>query len=348
MCESEEREYEIVNKKALADYEKNIRKKIIAEVGCKNAQKLCHYTSAAALCSMLQEKTRRENDKNCNLVDNEPEELSFEHNGKVCTPSHVGEFWFSKWNCLNDPTEFRLIHGYIEEWINKHKKDCEGFCNTISTYNAWENYVKSDITEDWGLFRHEYDVFVASFTQDDDLLNMWNAYAAESDGYSITFDSCPFNESNDNYEIQYASVIYCESEHRRIVNDLMELLREAYESNEVKAEGNEDRDLIICTLFGEIVSQIGGCLKHHSYKEEKEIRAIIRLTPQGRALIRYRASSGAIIPYVPVEFDIGKISSIRISPTLSEGWAIPGLRSIRNYTNLDFDIKESEIPIRKV
>lgn len=224
------------------------------------------------MCSILQGKAKRESDKHCNATENDSVRLPNAHNGTVCATSHVGEFWFTKWNCLNDPTEFMLIHGYIEEWIKKHKSDCESFCNIISTCNAWENYVKSNITEDWGLFRHECDVFVSSFTQNDDLLNMWNGYAyvSASDGYSITFDSCPFNESKDNYEIQYASVIYCEAHHRQIVNALMNLLRDVYESKEVNKEGNEDRDLIICTLFGEIISRIGGCIKHPAYKEERK------------------------------------------------------------------------------
>lgn len=70
MCEPSEKEYEIENKDALAEYSSEIKQKIDAAVSTANVKKLCHYTSAVALCSMLQGQPRQRENPHCRVMEN--------------------------------------------------------------------------------------------------------------------------------------------------------------------------------------------------------------------------------------------------------------------------------------
>ena len=165
MCDSQNEEYEVSNKALLERYCSLFISKINGIFQTERVPFLCHYTNGASLCSLLQGKNTAEN------IQADPlravgcpsmlaKQADAEKEGCL-----TGEFWFTKWNCLNDPTEFRLIHDSIEEELKIYdNEENADFYRLMTSCNSWDKYTKRDIAEDWGHFMHEHDVFIASFT----------------------------------------------------------------------------------------------------------------------------------------------------------------------------------------
>lgn len=307
MWDSEEQEPEISNVSAYEQSRLSLLGKVDSHFADKLRFPLYHYTRAASLCSILSNK----------------------------------ELWFTKWNSLNDPTEFKLIHDIIDRHLQMYDKESE-FYRMINTYNSVDRYSKrADVTK----WYNEYNVFILSFSTKGDSLNMWSCYtkSSQDDGYAIAFSESA-ELRNDDYYIQWIPVIYEEEEQEKLIANLIRDLYDVYNDPELSIDGEHDRDLIISYLFDDIIRCVGCAIKHPAYKEEAEVRAILHLI--NKECIKHRTSGGLIVPYVSVKIDTSKIESVRISPALRYRDAISGLKSLRYDLNMHFKIEQSDIPYR--
>lgn len=268
-----------------------------------------HYTSASSLCSILTQQ----------------------------------KLWFTKWNSLNDPTEFKLIHDIIQDELNQYKDD-KKFFRMIQDYNSFDIFLKNN-GENWNT---EHNIFIMSGTRKRDALNMWTCYtkSAQTDGYAIKFDCEPYTNPENNTTIYLTEVIYDREEQNRIIRHFLEELHKAYIDDNLAQHGVDDRDLIMAYLFDLVILNIGCRFKDSAYREEQEIRAIFHIPEGNEEKIQYRTSNGIIIPYVPIGLNTNAVREICISPSLKNKAAIPGIRSIKNALNYNFKIVQSEIPFR--
>jgi hypothetical protein len=302
--------YFIINTDALESHKKRISG-IINSLITKNSSPLYHYTSAAGIISILKSS----------------------------------ELWFTKWNCLNDASEYKIVHSLIENCLSEFADDND-FVDLIRNYNSFELSTKNN-GEIWNT---EHNIFIASFSSAQDRLNMWNYYtkSAESDGYSIQFDNIAFQANKEHYSITVSSVIYDEIQQKELVKSLLHELYDSYQNKDLSQKGVDDRDMIMAHLYDLVVSNIGYLLKHAAFKDEEEVRALLYLEKDSENIIQYRASNGTIIPYIAVNFDKNSISEIMLSPSLANKNAIMGLRDFKNNQKCDFRISQSNIPFRNM
>lgn len=308
--EPQPEEYTISNEDALKRYQENLDIILAPLLSKRGDYPLYHYTGGSALCSILKEQ----------------------------------QLWLTKWNCLNDPTEFQLIHDIVENELKEYRNKDEKFFLLIQDYNSIERAFKND-TSKWA---KDYNFFILSFTRKEDSLNMWSYYGkgAVADGYSILFKSKPYRTVTVKDEqlsctVSLTPVTYSASEQRDYIQKALALMHEVYINEE-----EYDRELIIDELFCRLVHSAGCRFKHEKYEEEQEVRAIVELHAGQEKYISHRVSNGVIVPYIALKMCPHSISEICISPTLQKNAAMPGLVSIRKKLGLPFELKQSVIPYR--
>lgn len=264
------------------------------------------------------------------------------------------QLWLSKWNCMNDPSEFLLVHDIIKEELKAYREKDRAFYDLISDYNQIEKAIKC--SEE--MYSSNDDIFILSFTRKCDSLNMWTCYskAGHPDGYSITFNNAPNLSVSDSDEtrtkidlktaLSFTPVTYDKQEQTSLVKSFIKLLNNAFNDAEVSKEGEEDRRLILDNLFWSFTHQVGCRFKHEKYAQEEEVRAILCLSDAEKQLIKHRALNGIIVPYVPLKFDLQSIAEICIGPTLRNKGAFSGIQSLKRTLGLSYEIFRSEIPFR--
>lgn len=156
----------------------------------------------------------------------------------------------------------------------------------------------------------EYDVYVACFCENGDLLSQWRGYGAFGKGYAIGFDStklAPKYRKFPNCNIMIRSVIYRLEDQKAEVYNLINLAFEQLASVLDKINLNEKADMINgiahALFFG--LRNLTYLFKTPQFQEEREWRAIYlngEKTEEKRQPIKFRTAKDAIIPYM--EFDI--------------------------------------------
>lgn len=97
--------------------------------------------------------------------------------------------WATDINYLNDNSELRYIYQLAEKITNENKEIwSKNFCESLLN-QCLQKAKRYDVSNRL-LFAYKTDVYVISFSLDDDNLNMWKYYSKTADtvGYNIGFD----------------------------------------------------------------------------------------------------------------------------------------------------------------
>ncbi|PTP39364.1 hypothetical protein CWO07_02005 [Vibrio splendidus] len=139
--------------------------------------------------------------------------------------------------------------------------------------------------------------YIASFSEQSDLLSQWRAYGM----FCIEFDSSKINNiqcaysSKDKSEVAYNSINNC--------NEAIQLYK--MQGANFFAKRTLYLELIIASLR----------MKNEGFSEEKEHRMIVSVEGQDRAKkVQFRASNNIVVPYIAWDFDPKAIKAIHIGP----------------------------------
>lgn len=142
------------------------------------------------------------------------------------------------------------------------------------------------------------EVYVASFTEEGDLLSQWRGYCPKG-GFSVGFSSNLLSEVANKHDSFLAPCIYDFKTQKQLLEELLVSYSNKYEES-VKKDSQNNPDQIAHSLSNEFVISlfaIAPMLKHDSFKEEKEWRIVsskLRVAPD----IKFRANESSIIPYI--------------------------------------------------
>ena len=275
-------------------------------------KEIYHYTSSNALLSIIQNK----------------------------------QLWFTNSRFLNDTTENRYIYLLIDEYIEQNKnKFCATYCDEIK-------YLCKILTKDenefcYNLF-NEKNLYVSSFSLNQDSLGLWNYYtkSAGAIGYNIIFDTEKFLKfSNDGSLIkQYGKVIYNKNEQLLILDNLITNL---YVRFKEIGESSIDQNMLFQD-FAYLISEFSIFFKDESFKHEEEFRFVWESSKNAYI----REYKNIFIPYLQYNIPIISILGITISPTNQSNIVELGLKQlIQNYLydserNISYRIDKSNIPLR--
>lgn len=280
----------------------------------KDIPEIYHYTSAAGLYGILQ-------------------------NEKI---------WFTRWDCLNDYTEYRYIHEIIGRYLNKFSNDSE-FCALVSSLNEHERSYKKDAQ----FVERRFELYVASFSTNKDALNLWTYYtkSTHNDGYCLGLDYKSIF-TDEGYDIITSEVVYDQCVQDELITELLTHFHGFFTilgSNNVT---KRDRNRLMWNYFRKVIRDIGLCFKPHAFNIEEEVRAVLRPHNNSKTHkklnVRVRQRNGLFIPYVEMPVKKTDIKRIGISPTLKYTPARGGVSSLVKEYDLSCDIYESDIPLRNI
>lgn len=260
----------------------------------------------------------------------------------------TGELWFTRWDYLNDSSEFKYIHEIIENNAKIYKQD-KDFVRLIDSIN--KQIVGLKESRYWNDERT--DIYFASFSEHSDALNMWSRYTKSSStlGYSLGFESKGLF-TNRKLDLAASRIIYDIDEQNEITQKMLELLYRMYQNIQSSDILKRDESYIMGTSIDDVLSEIGYIFKHPAYSDEKEIRLALRHHPyddQYEKLNKHtRISNGYFIPYIPLNFEKQLLTSVTISPALNPDIAMRGVATARNLYGYSFSINSSSIPYRNI
>ncbi len=250
--------------------------------------------------------------------------------------------WFTRRDCLNDPTEHQHIHDVIKLCLSSFKAD-KAFKRHLNSLN--EQLLSMKNPNSW--FTLDKNVYIASFSTNGDSIPMWMNYTKSShcDGYSIGFDTSILKEKDS--AICISPVLYDFKSKEKIVNHFLDLLHVIWKQKKDSSDelNNIKNKIKMASML--FTSEVGCFFKHPDYEYEKEARIILRIKSKDKR-IKIRTSNGFLIPYVPLPFEKKMIKSVTSSPTLNESIASVGIQAAAERYGYHINVCHSNRPLRNI
>lgn len=272
------------------------------------------------------------------------------------------KLWASRFDCLNDASEGKIVMDIFNETCKKMLKNkiiSKELFDVVSTVRPSKTrLIKKWVNGELKISRPEYESYIISFSKNRDSLAMWNYYSKENkyEGYNIGFSPKNLTEylensfSEKDVEVSLYPIVYNRDEQEMYIFKLLSKMQELYDKqyeNQIRAVVSEH--LLEWNLI----------FKSEFFKHEEEVRIIIDIAKrtkngvlQPRPLkVNYRNNRGFEIPYIIVDIDKKLLKNICIGPLQCEEKyktlqieIINDKMNINGYSNVE--ISYSEIPIR--
>lgn len=248
------------------------------------------------------------------------------------------QIWATNILYLNDSSE--SYHGIkiIGEILNERQINAS--TNELPFFEALSTF-KGNVLPD--------DVFVASLTEEGDLLSQWRGYTQVNSGYSIGFDSNQLKRMalDDGPVCHLLKCVYDEDKQKRMINDVIDEGLSSW----LKAKGEYQESYTPVAAVKDKLGYLAACAKHPSFSEEKEWRIVVAY-PKSQYL-KFRFGKSTLIPYLELSWkpvlqvESQLIHSITVGPCPDpkcSKWAINRLLQLSGIQNPR--VEESKIPYR--
>jgi len=139
--------------------------------------------------------------------------------------------------------------------------------------------------------------YVASFSEDGNLLSQWRAYCPPGGGYSVGIPSAQLTSMAQEQQFVLVPCVYEHNLQSQIINELVDFhLADAVNCLSVAPipENSSDHPF---WRFTQRLTQVGCVLKHGSFKEEREWRLISQPIQEPHAQLDFRSSPSRIVPF---------------------------------------------------
>ena len=330
-------------------YEKDYNVRSIGEISA-----LWHYTNAEGLMGVVR------NDK--------------AERGKL-------HFWFTRSDCLNDPSEGTHIMGLYrsvcDEMLSRGEIS-QGFFDAVSDAEiASDQFINFPVPAEgsWESERvaayvpcHAY---ICSFSLKEDSLDMWRYYSKGKSGYGLRCSADLFSSKKSSprgeggtavpdevapfVDIHAYPVIYDDAAKKKILRELISDAFCAYgriEDERVAEKGRAAKGLIQTVL-----KRLQFEFKHECYASEHEYRFVVyrpkedvkaEFSLNGVPELRFRAQDGILVPYVDLAIEGGNafLKEVLVSPFIENEFVLDTTREYLAQCGYDCEVRQSELPVR--
>jgi Protein of unknown function (DUF2971) len=198
------------------------------------------------------------------------------------------QLWATHRSFMNDHTEGEHAYRMLTD-------ACVGDAARVERVLGFRN---EDFTQ-----RHDY--YVACFSESDDSLGQWRAYAGDGQGYALGIDVTEMRESG-----LLAAVVYDAAKQRGFIADALALLH--------GADGlDAKRQQIVHVGVRRVMSIFSLVFKHHAYADEREWRIVWIADPLKTRLLpqtAFSVSRYGVTPYLPCPLTLGKVERVGLGP----------------------------------
>jgi hypothetical protein len=248
---------------------------------------------------------------------------------------------------LNDPSELAYGLGLTEDIL---KAEFDRGADPVKSFCKWTQHVLVKGAEIFGFF-------VASFSQANNDLAQWRAYADNGRGVAIGLSPTLFRVLDDQSELTVAEntlaahVVYDRDKCRRNFNDAIQRAVRLVVQAEAHVNSPAQREAFGRELTNRLVVPIyihAATCKHHAYAHERETRLlIVNQLEELAPVTEVRTRGSTLVPFIPSRFRVrspGAITEIMIGPAAAEH-ADDAVRAFLRRQKLPLSILcSSEIP----
>lgn len=197
------------------------------------------------------------------------------------------EIWASNISFLNDTKEIEHAVDYAKNAIRNRINRGNITPDEIAFLESLENAS--------GTAARRY--YVASFSEDQDLLSQWRAYCPPGGGYSLGLPSEQLMAVAEDQDFLLAPCIYDHQMQYKILSEITESFLGIYRE---KLQAKCDAERLKADLswsYAQHVTRFGPTLKHPTFKEEREWRLISPMVQEPHPQLDFRGSATRIIPF---------------------------------------------------
>lgn len=230
--------------------------------------------------------------------------------------------WATEARYLNDAEEMsHLAERVVDEIARQTRVHDETERIILKQFSTW---IKNRLTQG-------HKMFVASFTENGNLLSQWRGYCPYGKGISIGFSPDKISEIMQGASYTLGKCIYDASQQSTIVGSIIGgVVEEAFRQGP-SADFHESQSYY--GVFGELepaILRIAILIKNVAFVEEQEWRLISPIIDNYReASISYREGTSMLIPYMNLPIRLGQdkddIDLVIIGPTPTPKLAIDSL-----------------------
>jgi Protein of unknown function (DUF2971) len=240
----------------------------------------------------------------------------------------TGMIWASSSFHLNDSNEFRYAVGLIVERLRRRIRLENGPCN--------QRY--GTLLDEMPDLTHSVQAYVASFSEEADLLSQWLAYSGEGNGYALGLNSAHFScASKEGFDL--VRCVYRKEDQYELADAIIDSLCEMPE------EGDEE------TLRKVLTACVA--MKHSGFKSEAEWRLVktLFITWGKSNNVAFREGRNGLVPYleapltrsgeafVPIEIHIGPSDDMNAAELAMETF-------LSKHQMLHVEVSPSKTPYR--
>jgi len=253
------------------------------------------------------------------------------------------QVWASQQESLNDESELSYSANFLQDTFNDYHVTRTGM-NPVAITALSYYFERADFSE------FPLSAFVASFTEDGDLLSQWERYAGPH-GYCVGFDAerlrAVLAESGRNL----TKVVYDTEFQRDLLNEIFDVAFDRLESGAFE-EMTEESVERWANIHATIARSMSLTFKHPAFEREQEWRSVELLPDERAPALEVRPGAFGVVPYLPIpvshEID-DSLSDVIIAPTKYEAEAKRAvLLTLRrfNYDVSRVNVHVSRVPLR--
>jgi hypothetical protein len=202
--------------------------------------------------------------------------------------------WSTNYRFLNDLSEGREAIEYAIDIID----------NRLSTSSNSEKILLTQMRE---LDTFVSDIYVCSFSGEEDSLSQWRAYCPQiGGGYALGFPTSLLIKLSEKYDCIFTQCIYDNSLKKKILSEIIESFVEEFLQNlknkEFKKIYQSEQEFTESTAFNfqRFISKISLILKNDGFEEENEYRLIYSESEPSD--VEFRKGRNGLIPYQILNF----------------------------------------------
>jgi len=249
-----------------------------------------------------------------------------------------GEIWATNVHYLNDISEYTHALGLAREYLRQLETSAAPDVSVAVS----EMLFQLDRLQ-------EIEIFVASFSEEMDLLSQWRAYCPARGGFSIGLSpSSIVAGRHANVDLNLRRCVYDSIEQQTLIRDVVE-----WSIGPQRPESQKDVALwaqSVSVWFLKLMALTAPILKHPSFHEEKEWRLIV-LRHDDTMPIRFRSGETMMIPYIscPLQSDTTQLAVRRVvvGPTAELALSFQSMRQYLGRLGFtDCRVATTKIPYR--
>lgn len=286
------------------------------------------------------------------LYDCEPPEFLFHYTSSVGMLGILDSrcIWATEIRYLNDAKELVNTVEFLSCEVSERISSAEEFeAEVLRDFRSWLSHRASG----------GHAMFVASLTENGNLLSQWRGYTPSSGGVSLGFSASRLRQMGIPKGFRLGRCIYDEQEQQNIARKIVdEVLVAAATFDYAKSNGSRHESVRHYPLFETLEERIffgAALLKHHSFQEEKEWRLVSSFVPdQKNAAINFRPGKSCLIPYLKFNLNdedsqLTVLKLANVGPTPNPNLAMNSVSiAFSQHVSGGHTIRNTMLPLRQV